>query len=93
MCDDIHKTIAELRAKGVEVVGEPKTESYGITTTLDAGRLRRDDVSAAYAIAADIKSLAAPRAAKKNREEGWVKKRLVCRRVGERRKLVDVGKG
>jgi catechol 2,3-dioxygenase-like lactoylglutathione lyase family enzyme len=34
MCDDIHKTIVELKAKGVEVVGEPKTESYGITTTL-----------------------------------------------------------
>jgi hypothetical protein len=34
MCDDIHQTIADLRGKGVEVVGEPKTESYGITTTL-----------------------------------------------------------
>jgi hypothetical protein len=34
MCDDIHQTIAELRGKGVEIVGEPKTESYGITTTL-----------------------------------------------------------
>ena len=34
MCDDIHKTIAELRAKGVNVDGEPKTESYGITTML-----------------------------------------------------------
>ena len=34
MCDDIHETIAELRVKGVEVVGEPKTESYGLTTTL-----------------------------------------------------------
>jgi catechol 2,3-dioxygenase-like lactoylglutathione lyase family enzyme len=34
MCDDIHKTIAELRAKGVEVLGEPKTERYGHTITL-----------------------------------------------------------
>jgi hypothetical protein len=34
MCDDINKTIAELRAKGVQVVGEPKDEGYGITTML-----------------------------------------------------------
>ena len=34
MCDDITKTIAELRAKGVKVVGEPKDEGYGITTML-----------------------------------------------------------
>jgi hypothetical protein len=34
MCDDIHKTIAELSAKGVEVVGPTSTESYGITTNL-----------------------------------------------------------
>ena len=34
MCDDITKTIAELRAKGVNVVGEPNDEGYGITTML-----------------------------------------------------------
>ena len=34
MCDNIGKTIAELRAKGVTVVGEPKDEGYGITTML-----------------------------------------------------------
>ena len=34
MCDDINKTIAELRAKGVTVEGEPKDEGYGITTML-----------------------------------------------------------
>ena len=34
MCDDINRTIAELRAKGVTVVGEPKDEGYGITTML-----------------------------------------------------------
>jgi hypothetical protein len=34
MCDDIVKTIAELRAKGVNVVGEPADESYGITIDL-----------------------------------------------------------
>lgn len=34
MCDDIHTTVAELRAKGLEVRGEPEDEGYGITTTL-----------------------------------------------------------
>ncbi len=31
MCDDLTKTVAELRAKGVEIVGEPQDEGYGIT--------------------------------------------------------------
>ena len=35
MCDDLDKTIAELRAKGVAVVGEPKDEGYGITIMLN----------------------------------------------------------
>ena len=34
MCDDINTTIAELRAKGVIVEGEPQDEGYGITTML-----------------------------------------------------------
>jgi predicted enzyme related to lactoylglutathione lyase len=34
MCDDLDKTIAELRAKGVTVVGEPRDEGYGITIML-----------------------------------------------------------
>ncbi len=34
MCDDINKTIAELRAKGVVVDGDPKDEGYGITTMI-----------------------------------------------------------
>ena len=34
MCDDINKTIAELRGKGIEVVGEPQDEGYGITVML-----------------------------------------------------------
>ena len=34
MCDDIAATVDELRAKGVEVRGEPIDEGYGITTTL-----------------------------------------------------------
>lgn len=34
MCDDINKTIEELRAKGVQVIGEPEDQGYGITVTL-----------------------------------------------------------
>ena len=35
MCDDIKTTVADLRAKGVEVLGEPKDEGYGITVMLN----------------------------------------------------------
>jgi hypothetical protein len=34
MCDDIAATVDELRAKGVDVRGEPLDEGWGITTTL-----------------------------------------------------------
>ena len=34
MCDDIHKTAAELKAKGVTVNGEPQDEGWGITVML-----------------------------------------------------------
>lgn len=34
MCDDIGATVAELRAAGVEVRGEPQDEGFGITTTV-----------------------------------------------------------
>lgn len=34
MCDDINTTVAELRAKGVTIAGDPKDEGYGIVTTL-----------------------------------------------------------
>ncbi len=35
MCDDIKSTIRELRAKGVDVRGEPMDEGYGITVMLN----------------------------------------------------------
>jgi hypothetical protein len=35
MCDDIHATVRELRARGVEVIGEPRDEGYGITVMLN----------------------------------------------------------
>lgn len=31
MCDDIEATVAQLRAKGIEFVGEPVDEGFGIT--------------------------------------------------------------
>lgn len=34
MCDDITATVEELRAKGIEVRGEPENEGWGVTTTL-----------------------------------------------------------
>jgi catechol 2,3-dioxygenase-like lactoylglutathione lyase family enzyme len=34
MCDDVHATLAELRARGIEAEGEPVDAGYGITTTL-----------------------------------------------------------
>ena len=34
MCDDINATVRDLRAKGIEVVGEPEDEGYGITVTI-----------------------------------------------------------
>ncbi|HWI20936.1 MAG TPA: VOC family protein [Vicinamibacterales bacterium] len=34
MCDDIHATIADLRAKGVDVDPEPADHGYGIVTMM-----------------------------------------------------------
>ena len=34
MCDDITATVRELRAKGVDVRGEPKDEGWGISVVL-----------------------------------------------------------
>jgi hypothetical protein len=34
MCDDIHTTIDDLRGRGIDVLGEPLDEGWGITTTL-----------------------------------------------------------
>lgn len=35
MCDDIEATIGELRAKGIEVKGQPTDEGFGITVMLN----------------------------------------------------------
>ena len=34
MCDDLDATVAELRAKGLDVVGEPEAAPWGLTTTI-----------------------------------------------------------
>ncbi|RPJ84988.1 MAG: VOC family protein, partial [Acidobacteria bacterium] len=34
MCDDINRTVAELRARGIRIDGEPQDEGYGITVTM-----------------------------------------------------------
>lgn len=34
MCDDVHETLAQLRAKGVEARGEPTDMGFGVGTTI-----------------------------------------------------------
>jgi hypothetical protein len=34
MCDDIHKTVAELRSKGVRIEGEPEDQGWGISVMM-----------------------------------------------------------
>ena len=34
MCDDLAATVAELRAKGVEVRGEPEDRGFGVVTMI-----------------------------------------------------------
>ena len=68
MCDEIHTTIAELRAKGIEV-DEPQTESYGITTTLHLpGGCDVMMYEPRHAIAADIARVATRGAKAPNRK-------------------------
>ena len=34
MCDDIHATVGELRAKGIRIDAEPEDEGWGISTVM-----------------------------------------------------------
>jgi catechol 2,3-dioxygenase-like lactoylglutathione lyase family enzyme len=34
MCDDIHATVADLRARGVRIDGEPKDQGWGISVMM-----------------------------------------------------------
>ena len=59
MCDDIHKTVAELKAKGVTVDDAITTQSYGHTTMLHLpGGARAMLYQPRHPIAADIKTAA-----------------------------------
>ena len=64
MCDDITKTIAELRAKGVDVDPETSDEGYGITTMMHLpGGCDVMLYEPRHAIAAEIKKSAAKKTA------------------------------
>ena len=34
MCDDVHRTMADLKAKGIPLEGEPVDQGYGIATVM-----------------------------------------------------------
>jgi hypothetical protein len=34
MCDDVHRTVADLKAKGIEFEGEPVDQGYGIAVDM-----------------------------------------------------------
>jgi hypothetical protein len=34
MCDDIHATVKDLRAKGIQIDGEPEDEGWGISVMM-----------------------------------------------------------
>ena len=71
MCDDIHKTMADLRAKGVSWMRQPKTQSYGITTQLHLpGGCEAMLYQPRHAIAAAITTRAAGEEAGEGEEEG-----------------------
>ena len=63
MCDDINRTVAELRAKGVTVTGEPQDHGYGVVTHLELpGGVKVQLYEPRHPIAADIKRAAAKKA-------------------------------
>jgi predicted enzyme related to lactoylglutathione lyase len=72
MCDDINKTVAELRAKGVIVTGEPQDHGYGIVTHLELpGGVKVQLYEPRHPIAAAIpkKQAAKPKAAARPRQK------------------------
>jgi Glyoxalase/Bleomycin resistance protein/Dioxygenase superfamily len=55
MCDDIHATVRELRAKGIEVKGEPEDEGWGISVmTVLPGGVEVQVYEARHPVAADL---------------------------------------
>ena len=91
MCDNIGQTIAELRAKGVTVVGEPTDEGYGITTMLHLpGGCEVMLYEPRHPIAAGMNSPAAQRAAKTSSKRKS-NKRLKRAKRSDPRKTVKKG--
>ena len=83
MCDDIQKTVAELRAKGVNVDANISTQSYGLTTMLHLpGGCRAMLYQPRHAIAADIKK--APAKKKPAAGKGRAAKRPAARRAAKK---------
>ncbi len=55
MCDDIHATVRELRAKGIEVKGEPEDEGWGISVmTVLPGGVEVQVYEARHSVAIDL---------------------------------------
>jgi predicted enzyme related to lactoylglutathione lyase len=55
MCDDIHATVRELRAKGIDVKGEPQDEGWGISVmTVLPGGVEVQIYEARHPVAADL---------------------------------------
>jgi catechol 2,3-dioxygenase-like lactoylglutathione lyase family enzyme len=74
MCDDIHKTVAELRAKGVSMDSNIKTERYGHTTMLHLpGGCRAMLYQPLHAIAAEIPKAGAAKKAVRRRQKAAVR--------------------
>lgn len=66
MCDDIHKTVADLRAKGVTIDEEIGTQSYGYTANLRLpGGCKVVLYQPRHAIAADIRATKPTKSAKR----------------------------
>jgi predicted enzyme related to lactoylglutathione lyase len=56
MCDDIHATVRELRAKGIDVKGEPEDEGWGISVmTVLPGGVEVQVYEARHPVAADLR--------------------------------------
>jgi predicted enzyme related to lactoylglutathione lyase len=56
MCDDIHATVRELRAKGIDVKGEPQDEGWGISVmTVLPGGVEVQVYEARHPVAADLR--------------------------------------
>ncbi len=55
MCDNVHATVRDLRARGIEVRGEPEDEGWGISVmTVLPGGVEVQVYEARHPVAADV---------------------------------------